>query len=311
VNIVIVGPAPAGSRSGNRVTALRWARTLRRLGHRVRLRAAPEPCDLLVALHAKKSARAVLEWHEASPQTPIVVALTGTDLYPNLERDALPAVDAATRIITLQPLAQEHLPGRLRARVRVIYQSASPPQPLPQPAADRFDVCVIAHLRDVKDPLRAAEAAAQLPAQSKIQIALIGAALDPAYESRIAHTKARTSRFVWRGELTRRRTLLELSASRLLVSSSLAEGGANVIGEAIACEVPVLATRIPGSVGLLGDDYPGLFEPGDTLSLAVLMRRAEVYPDFLRTLQRRCAALRPLFEPREEEKRWKALLAEL
>src|SRR5258708_23149051 len=73
----MICPASPGSRAGNRTTALRWAAKLRALGHRVRIAGEyrGEPCDILVALHAHKSAASV-----ASASMPIVLALTGTDL---------------------------------------------------------------------------------------------------------------------------------------------------------------------------------------------------------------------------------------
>ena len=58
-----------------------------------------------------------------------------------------------------------------------------------------------------------------------------------------------------------------------MVLSSLSEGGANVISEAVAAGVPVLASRIDGSVGLL-DDYPGYFPVRDTAALARLLERS-------------------------------------
>ena len=55
--------------------------------------------------------------------------------------------------------------------------------------------------------------------------------------------------------------------ARAMVLSSLSEGGANVVSEAVAAGVPVLASRIDGSVGLLGRDYPGYFPVADTAAL--------------------------------------------
>jgi hypothetical protein len=56
----------------------RWARILRRLGHRVIVvpRWTGEACDLLIALHARRSAGSVRRFRRAYPTRPIVVALT-------------------------------------------------------------------------------------------------------------------------------------------------------------------------------------------------------------------------------------------
>src|SRR5262249_4008786 len=90
VRIALVCPAPAGSRLGNRITALRWQRMLRELGHTpfIDEELGPRRHDVLVALHARRSAAAVFASRERHPGRPIVVALTGTDLYRDIHHDA-------------------------------------------------------------------------------------------------------------------------------------------------------------------------------------------------------------------------------
>lgn len=314
--ITIVTPAPRGSRGGNRVTALRWARVLRSLGARVRVRErdAGEPCDLCVALHATKSAESVERYRERVPGGPLVVALAGTDVYGGphggLDERALASLRAADLVVALQPLAADALPADLRARVRVVLQSASAPRRA-APAADAFEVCVLAHLRPVKDPLLAARAARLVPASSRLRVLLAGAALDPALADEARAQERANPRFVWLGPRPRRAALAVLARSRALVLSSRAEGGANVASEAIVAGVPILATRIAGNVGLLGDNHPGLFPAGDERSLADLFVRAEREPEFLAELASRSAALAPLFAPERERARWAQILAEL
>jgi glycosyltransferase involved in cell wall biosynthesis len=143
-------PSPKQTRTGNRITALRWARLLKTLDNRVQIETAftGQTCDLLVALHARKSHESVSTFRKTFPQKPVILALTGTDLYGDIH----------------------------------------------------------------------------------------------------THANAQES--------------LEL-ADRLVLSSK-SEGGANVISEAVMASVPVIASRIPGTVGLLGENYPGYFEFGDT-----------------------------------------------
>jgi glycosyltransferase involved in cell wall biosynthesis len=86
-------------------------------------------------------------------------------------------------------------------------------------------------------------------------------------------------RYRWLGEQTRSRALRILNRSYLSVLSSRMEGGANVLSEAIAASVPILALRIDGNVGILGADYPGYFDVGNTTQLARLLSRAETSPD--------------------------------
>src|SRR5262249_12630865 len=150
-------------RTGNRVTALRWARMLRGLGHRVGVASEyrSQPCEMLVALHAHKSAPSVQRFRDEHPDRPIVLALTGTDLYDELRScpDARRSLELAPRLVVLQPAGLAELPEAVRIKARIIIQSAERP---PRPAApDRsvFQVCVLAHLRPVKDPLRTAFAA--------------------------------------------------------------------------------------------------------------------------------------------------------
>ena len=310
----IATPAAAGTTGGNRVTALRWAVRLRELGFCVQLGAqwAGEPCELLVALHARKSHASLARHAREQPAAARVLALTGTDLYEELARD--PAVreslELATRMIVLQPLALQGLPEAARARARVIRQSAVAPPP--GPAQPGFTACALAHLREVKDPLLAAEAVCLLPAGARLRVVHLGDALDEAWARRARDAERATDgRWAWLGGLRRADALRVLGGSRLLVLTSRSEGGANVVTEAIAAGVPVLSTRIDGSVGILGAAYPGYFEVGDAAGLAGLLGRCEAEPAFLGELRAHVAALRPLVEPAHERACWRELVREL
>lgn len=316
MRIGIVTPAPPRSRYGNRVTALRWGGFLKTLGHSVQITRTynGEAFDLLIALHARRSHRAVSLFHREHPDLPIIVVLTGTDLYHDLGRikSTEKSLELATHIVTLQPKARESLPARLRPKTRVIYQSVRSSLRKITSAARRktFDVCVVGHLRTVKDPFRAAMAARLLPVSSQIRVLQIGGAMTSQAKARAKAEARINDRYWWLGEQTPARVLKILERSQLFVLSSKMEGGANALGEAIVAGVPVLASRIPGSIGILGNDYPGYFKTGDTRQLARLMIRAETDPSFLAELKERCAALAPLFDPARELSALKALLAE-
>jgi putative glycosyltransferase (TIGR04348 family) len=319
VRIAVVTPAAPGSLSGNRVTAERWAGMLRELGHEVAVlqsgdaeALAADP-DLLVALHAKKSAPDIAAFRARHPARPLVVALTGTDLYGDLATDetARLSLRLADRLVALQGKGVEELPAELRGKVRAIVQSAVAPAVRPPPLPDCFEVVVSGHLRPVKDPFRAAEAARLVPAASRIRVTHLGAALEPGMEARARAEMAGNPRYVWLGALPREDALAILARSRLLALTSLMEGGANVVCEALACGVPVVSSRIPGSVGLLGEDYPGYFPVGDTRLLAALLRRAEADPPFYSELAERCGRLAPLVDPARERAAWAELLADL
>lgn len=314
MRIALVHPALADAHGGNQTTALRWERLLRQLGHEV-VRSTGEAegtADVLVALHATKSAAAVREFRAGCPGRPVVVALAGTDLDDlSVDPGARESVAAADRLVILQTLAANRLPEAARAKTRVIHQSAEPPEGAPGPAGDCFEVALLAHLRPVKDPATVWRATRRLPESSRLVVRHAGAALDPGLAAAAAAEAAANPRYRWLGPMSPEDAERLLASSRLLVLPSLAEGGANVVSEAIAAGVPIAATRIPGSVGLLGEDHPGLFPAGDPEALAALLHRAETDTAFLENLRRRSESLRPLVAPEREREAWRALLAEL
>jgi hypothetical protein len=169
MHIRLITPAPPHSRKGNRVTAVSWARVLRGLGHRVSVaeRYAGEPCDVLVALHARRSHDAVLAFRERHPGRPLVVVLTGTDLYADLPDDpaARESVALADRLVVLQREALQALPAAARGKARMIVQAVAPSRARP-PRRHPCDVAVVGHLRPVKEPFLAATAARLLPVDS-------------------------------------------------------------------------------------------------------------------------------------------------
>jgi glycosyltransferase involved in cell wall biosynthesis len=174
-----------------------------------------------------------------------------------------------------------------------------------------FKVCVLGHLRPVKDPFRTALASRLLPPMSGVRVLHVGAALSPDMAKQARAEATCNPRYRWLGDLPRWRALRILAGSRLLVLTSRLEGGANVVSEAIAVGVPVLASRIAGSVGLLGSGYPGYFSFGDTHALAELLTRAETDATFYTKLKSWCRRLRPLVRPARERQSWRRLLREL
>ena len=315
MRLLIVTPAPKGSRKGNRITADRWAHLLRQLGHRVATTEAflDQPCDVLIGLHARKSAASIRRYRAKRPDGRLVVVLTGTDLYHDLpqSRAAQRSIELADRLVVLQARAVDALPRGLQSKARVIVQSAIGPTSRSAPRKDVFEVCVVGHLRPVKDPFRTALATRRLPLESQISVSHLGAALDPGMARRARNEMLRNLRYRWLGDLPHTQALRVLARSRLLVNSSKMEGGANAICEALACGVPVLSSRIAGSIGLLGEDYPGYFDVGDTLELAALLSRYETDAAYREQLKSRCRDLARMVEPKREQAAWRRLLAEL
>jgi putative glycosyltransferase (TIGR04348 family) len=304
VRVALVTPAGAGSRAGNRHTALRWAAMLRAAGHRVTVATAwqPEiPADLMLALHARRSHASIKAFARAHPDRPLVLALTGTDVYRDIRTsaEARASLRMAHRFITLQRLAARELPPVLRRRVRVVVQSSATTL-RHRPVSASFRVAVIGHLREEKDPLRTLLALERLPPEACVEIVQLGQALDEELARQARSAMRRDRRYRWLGSVPHARALRWLASSHVLVVSSRMEGGANVVSEALRIGVPVLASRIPGNVGLLGEGYPGYFPPGDAAALARLLARAQADRRFYRGLRQWIGRLRPMVAPRSE-----------
>lgn len=313
--ILVITPDPQGVRTGNTVTGERVQRLLAGTGHEVELatRFSGQSADVLIVLHAKRGAASLQEFRQSQPDRPILLVLTGTDLYGGMQQDStsLAALCAATRLVVLQENALEQLDPEQCSRARVIHQSVSVPADLERKTAPGLQVCVVGHLRAVKDPLRMAEAARLLPADSEVQVVHLGAALSADMEEAARRETEANPRYTWRGEVDSSEVLRVMAASRLHVLTSQSEGGPSAVCEAIALGLPTLTSRIDGALGLLGRDYPGVFPPGDTQALASLVARYELDESFAQDLQRRTARLHGLTDTAVELGAWQRLLEEV
>ena len=300
MRIALVTPAGPGTRNGNRHTALRWAAFLRNAGHRVDVAVQWTPdwrIDAMLALHARRSYPSIKTF---SSDKLLVVALTGTDVYRDIKSsdEARESLELAHRLIVLQPKAAEELPRRLRSKVRVVVQSSAT-RLRHRPIARRFRLCVVGHLRAEKDPLRTLAALAHVPHES-VEVIHLGAALDEALAAEAQAGMAREPRYRWLGSVPHARALAWMASSHAMVISSRMEGGANVVCEALRIGVPVLASRIPGNVGLLGERYAGYFALEDEEALARLIVRAQEDVSFYRRLKSSVGALRAMVAPGAE-----------
>jgi len=315
VRIELITPVPLRLNNGNKITAVRWAKILSKLGYKVSVDQSYDGarCDVLIALHARRSYTSIEKFFRLHPKLPLIVVLTGTDLYRDIRTDpnAKRSLELATRLVVLQKKAFAALPKRFRAKTRVIYQSAKPYRvPAPRAAKRTFKVCLIGHLREEKDPLLAAMAVRRLPPQSRIQVVHIGAALDPRLEKQARAEVARNPRYRWLGGLPHWKTRRVLARSDLAIITSRIEGSSNVLSEALASSVPVVTTRIPGLMGTLGNNFPGYFPVGNSQRLAGLLLRSETDAKFYRRLKHYCAGLSPLVRPKREFDAWRNLLRE-
>jgi putative glycosyltransferase (TIGR04348 family) len=257
----------------------------------------------MIALHARRSRPAIEAWRRQRGEAPLVVVLTGTDLYRDLpagDVDTRRSLDDADRIVVLQQDAVRHLPPEVRRKVDVVHQSARTLKPFADKRTDRLNALLVAHLRPEKDPQTLFDAWRSVPRELPMSLAVIGAPLDAKLGDAaraLAHDDARVQVLGARPHAWTRQAI---KRAHLVVVPSRMEGGANVIVEAITAATPVIASRVSGNVGMLGEAYPGYFAPGDPAALAASLVRACRQPDWLAALRGACMQRAHLFDPDAE-----------
>ncbi len=318
--IAVVTPHRPQETSGNTITATRWAQLLESAGHECSVlsidedtpdipadvQSALQTSDVMIAIHARRSAAAVAWWRAEAGHRGLIVALAGTDLYVDLPDDpaARESLDLADAVVALQGESiprLESMNPRWATKASVVHQSLKGPHPPLEPAVGEFRVVVLAHLRGVKDPLLAARAARLLPEASRVTVHHAGGELDADLVAAAHLEEVENPRYHWHRELDAVAARHLLASAHALACTSLSEGGANVVTEAIALGVPVIGTRIDGNTGLLGRDHPGLIPVGDEMALADLLTRLEGDPDLLGELRRRSVERQELVEPAREQ----------
>lgn len=315
MDVLIITPAAEGSVSGNRITAKRWAKILTQLGHQVQIQQNYQgtQADILIALHAWRSAASIESFAQDYPNKPLLVALTGTDINYYLHVEAgitLQSLEHADYLIALNNTVVQHIPQCYANKCVTIKQSSAI-QRRPKRATHNFNVSVGGHLRTEKDPLRCAYAARTLPSKSSIKIHHYGHAHNTYWAQQARREQAGNRRYHWHGGIEQALWQDKLINSDLMVLSSRNEGGANVISESLAAGCPIVASYIPGNIGLLGDDYPGYFTVGDTPHLSHLLNMAETSQKFYAKLRRVCADLKIQYSPHCEQLSWSKLLQKL
>ena len=313
MRIVLSTPTHGSLLTGNRCTANQWAGVFSDLGHKVEIYDINShdqlpASDLLVTLHGEYSEPIIKESRKDSPDKPIILAMTGTDIYPEPNETVQKSLHLADIIIVLQSKAIERIPSQFRAKTEVIFQSAKKFSGKTNPDPNYFDVCVVGHLRDVKDPMRTAVAARNLPESSQIRIFHAGGILDPKYLEIVRAEESKNPRYHWIGNLSEMEVSQLIAESKLMTITSLSEGGARVVGESVLNLTPIISSAIDGVIGLIGEDYPGYFPTGDTLALTELLCETERDPQFFKSLQLHTETIAPRFHPDREKEAWKLLL---
>jgi putative glycosyltransferase (TIGR04348 family) len=301
-SLCLITPALADARNGNWQTAQRWARMLSsHFAVRMMKTWDGQAADLMIALHARRSADSIAAWASALPDRPLIVTLTGTDLYRDINTDASAqhSLEVADKLIVLQELGPIALPAHLRDKCEVCFQSTSRRRP-EEKTRRHLRVLAVGHLRDEKSPETFIDAARQLERHKDLWFDHIGACLEKPLCDKAQALAARHPHYRWLGSLPHHIVRQRISRAHLLVHPSRMEGGAHVIMEAIASATPVLASRIDGNIGMLGVDYAGYFEHGNVEQLTQLVLRCRQEAGFIDQLKAQCATRAALFEPEHE-----------
>ncbi len=279
-----------------------------------------QEADLLISLHARRSANAIVGFQARNPGRPVVLTLTGTDLYkdvPNQDADALGSLQRATHWVVLQDDAPHFLeqlnfpllpPGENRD-IQVVFQSA-PSLPLFEKSPVPVNVAFVGHLRDEKDPQTLMNALRLLEKELPIVVNMVGNGLDSALAGEATQLAADDARFAWLGGMSHEKTRELIRQAHLLVVPSKMEGGANVIAEALTAGTPVAASAVSGNIGMLGRDWPAYFPVGDANTLAELLRTCVVDKNFLPQLIHAARARAPRFAPEAERSALRAVVAQ-
>lgn len=310
--VLIVSPALADANNGNWRTASRWAQFLSGVAEVEIARAWDGGhCDAMIALHARRCADSIARLRAARPDCPIALVLTGTDVYRDIDESkaAQHSLQCASQLVVLQSDALDRLGADEVAKARVILQSAR--RMRRRDAGRSLELVAVGHLRDEKDPLTLMAAARRLPARTPMRIVHIGDALVPELGDAARRTMAECPHYRWLGGLPHDAARRRIAGAGALVHMSRMEGGAQVVIEAVRSEVPVLASRIGGNLGLLGEDYEGFFAAGDDAALAALMQRFVSEPAFAARLAAQCALRESAFTPRAERQSVRRLLRDL
>jgi len=319
--ILIISPAAASANNGNWQTAWRWSRMLRS-AFEVKIAQSwnGDPFDVMLALHARRSADSIARWAQAqgahANAVGLGLVLTGTDLYRDIQVDgsAKDSLGRAQRLVVLQECGLDALPADLLYKARVIFQSTASRAAVVKTARHQR-VVTVGHLRQEKSPQTLFATASRLQSHADIFFDHIGGPLEPELAQQAQSCAAQHPQYRWLGELSHETTLRHIQRAHVLLHTSRMEGGAHAIMEAVCSGTPVLASNIAGNVGMLGADYSGYFDHDDTRGLTDLLVRCRAdqhhNTGFYSQLKAQCDLRAPLFAPATEQSALMALVQDL
>lgn len=321
-SIHLTCPYPLDSLNGNSVSARRILSILGELGFTLSSGTPDQiveaDAEIHLAMHATRSHAAVVEFHRRFPNRPTMVLLTGTDLYrdfPAGNTSTIESMEIAGYLVVTQSTSLNSLPDEWRAKASVVTKSLE--IKLPEQSdedlllRDGFDIEMAIHGRATKDPFLALRAMALLPDLTDLRLTHVGRDRGDSFGEQARDWLEREPRYRWLGELPHEETLWRIHRADLTLNTSIIEGGANSILEAVMCGVPILASDIEPNVGQLGEEFPGLFRVGDAAALAKLIERCYSDAEFLDEVRRASVARQPMFTREAEASAWMAVIGEV
>lgn len=339
MKLLFLDPALANRTSGNQTTSLRISEYWQSLGHEVQsvsVRGTPlerehlkdliRTSDLILALHSGHCHEVLELWREMGKPIPLIFLVSGTDLFEPLlntrtfSADFISACEDAHSIVTFAQgfdrLFSSFGKECWAEKNQTIFQGASPVS-WKMADHDPRHAVVIGHLRFIKDPWISVRALEILQSSLRavgpgFQIQHFGTSLDPGTEEEIRNAQKRFPGPDWkwesRGAVTGKEIRAVMSSAPLLIQPSIHEGGANVVGEFLVSGLPIIASNAPGNVGLLGEDWPGLFGVGDDQGLADLLQQWLESEEFRKRLFVASSELSQQHDRVHEKVAWERLL---
>jgi glycosyltransferase involved in cell wall biosynthesis len=298
---------PFGQKSGmgNWRTASRYAQMLRASGINASIYEPSQIEDacthsgqrtVAIVLNAARSSEAVTTF--VAEQIPVMLVMTGTDLYGALSPEqsgseryqrAEQALHLARLILVLQAEAGDEIRRRwpkLADRVHCVLQTSAPRKPYAPVMTQHSKTIrflVAGHIREEKDPRTAfigfhrafPDGWATRADGGRVPVRLIhvGSHQDKMLAQELIRLGAQYPGILLEGPLSHAQTLRQMTHVHCLIQSSVSEGGALVVSEAVACRLPVIASAIPAHRGQMGADYPGFFKTGDPDDLARVLQQ--------------------------------------
>lgn len=312
MHILASSAYPLSSPKGNSITAKRIASLLSSAGHTAEAinTDMPPEADVMIALHATKTLAASRRFKTQCPNGKLIIYLTGTDLYkdqPTNNPEFYEALNLADTLVISQPASLDSIPNCYKEKTHLVPASVMLPPEKHVSSPPSSSIALVGHLRPVKNPFLMNQALDQLT-DLDVHAYTLGAALEPNMITEVNLWQQKDHRFQWLDDVEHAEALSWMRQVDFTLNTSHSEGGSNAVTESIVLGTPVLASRIEGNVGLLGRDYLGYFEPGNSSELAKLINKALTDQNFSEQLTQQIKELQPRFATQKETEGWLSII---